>query len=153
MSSASKVGPSRPLLRGLHLEDSNTKHEIHLSPNPPNEHLNKKDRRCIRYSNAKARRILLAISATLLATVWLFLNNLISFEQRVLEVTPSTVLEVFQVYAPMSTNPQQPIDHESSSILSTESCDVLLMEHSFGFSYGKPFIGMQPYLSPFLVIS
>lgn len=38
------------------------------------------------------------------------------------------VLEVFQVSAPVD--------------LDENECTVLLMEHSFGFSYGKPFVGM-----------
>lgn len=38
------------------------------------------------------------------------------------------VLEVFQVSAPVGVD--------------EDECTVLLMEHSFGFSYGKPFVGM-----------
>lgn len=38
------------------------------------------------------------------------------------------VLEVFQVNVPVAVD--------------EDECTVLLMEHSFGFSYGKPFVGM-----------
>lgn len=38
------------------------------------------------------------------------------------------VLEVFQVNTPVAVD--------------DDKCTVLLMEHSFGFSYGKPFVGM-----------
>lgn len=38
------------------------------------------------------------------------------------------VLEVFQVSAPVGVD--------------EDECTALLMEHSFGFSYGKPFVGM-----------
>jgi hypothetical protein len=61
------------------------------------------------------------------------------------------VLEVFQVYQPVLT-PSGPTDEIISSdgssnttaIISTEngsSCTQLLMEYSFGFSYGHPFVG------------
>lgn len=50
-------------------------------------------------------------------------------DQRVVVPAPGVgVLEVFQVKAPV------PVDDYR--------CTVLLMEHSFGFSYGKPFVGM-----------
>ena len=45
---------------------------------------------------------------------------------------PSTsaaaLLDVFQVYTPV---------HMPQDV----SCEVKLMDHSFGFSYGKPFVG------------
>ena len=61
------------------------------------------------------------------------------------------VLEVFQVYQPVFTPSwltDQTISSDGSSstaaINSTEtisSCTQLLMEHSFGFSYGHPYVG------------
>jgi hypothetical protein len=39
-----------------------------------------------------------------------------------------TLLDVFQVYTPV---------HMPQDV----SCEVKLMDHSFGFSYGKPFVG------------
>lgn len=46
----------------------------------------------------------------------------------VLPAVSNGVLEVFQVNAPVAVGGGE--------------CTVLLMEHSFGFSYGKPFVGM-----------
>jgi len=56
-----------------------------------------------------------------------------------------TVLECFQVAPPVLT-PQGLTDSDGSKVLSSagaseESCTVLLMEHSFAYSYGLPFIG------------
>lgn len=45
----------------------------------------------------------------------------------VLPALAEGVLEVFQVNAPVAVD--------------ADECKVLLMEHSFGFSYGKPFVG------------
>jgi hypothetical protein len=64
----------------------------------------------------------------------------------------SGVLEVFQVYQPVLT-PLGPTDQTISSdgssntttIVSAEgisNCTQVLMEYSFGFSYGHPFVGM-----------
>lgn len=68
------------------------------------------------------------------------------------KTSSSGVLEVFQVYQPVLTPSgptHQTISSDGSSntttIESTEtssSCTLLLMEHSFGFSYGHPFVGM-----------
>jgi hypothetical protein len=66
--------------------------------------------------------------------------------------TPSGVLKCFQVYQPVLT-PSGPSDDTVSEDGSsntttiepwatTSSCTNLLMEHSFGFSYGHPFVGM-----------
>jgi hypothetical protein len=61
-----------------------------------------------------------------------------------------TVLECFQVAPPVLTphgpsqqttgsdGPQPVLDQGNPT---SASCSVLLMEHSFGFSYGKPFVG------------
>lgn len=43
------------------------------------------------------------------------------------------VLEVFQVYPPVAVN---------GSGSNGGDCKVLVMEHSFGYSYGKPFVGL-----------
>lgn len=64
----------------------------------------------------------------------------------------SPVLEVFQVYQPVLT-PSGPTDQtinsnglsNTTTIGSPEtsaSCTQLLMDYSFGFSYGHPFVGM-----------
>lgn len=51
------------------------------------------------------------------------------FNQQVAVRAPGDgVLEVFQVYAPVA--------------IDGDECTLLLMEHSFGLSYGKPFVGM-----------
>lgn len=72
-----------------------------------------------------------------------------------LKASSSAVLEVFQVYQPVLA-PSGPIDQtvesdglsNTTAIGSTEtvaSCTQLLMEYSFGFSYGHPFVGMFLY--------
>ena len=66
--------------------------------------------------------------------------------------SPTGVLECFQVYQPVLT-PSGATDEtvlidgsESTAVIapaaSANSCQVLLMDHSFGFSYGMPFVGM-----------
>lgn len=69
--------------------------------------------------------------------------------------TPSTgVLEVFQVYQPVLF-PSGAVDEtvtgdgsETTTTIaptaSSSSCNALLMEYSFGYSYGMPFVGMLP---------
>lgn len=61
------------------------------------------------------------------------------------------VLDVFQVYRPVSIH-QIIIDSDFPDRLSKplgyvkskdQSCNLVLMKHSFGFSYGKPFVGEQ----------
>lgn len=65
--------------------------------------------------------------------------------------SPSSVLEVFQVYQPVLT-PTGLVDEtvledgsESAATVAQTvapgGCETLLMEHSFGFSYGIPFVG------------
>jgi hypothetical protein len=49
----------------------------------------------------------------------------------------SSVLEVFQVYQPVLT-PSEATDETTSS----SPCEVLLMQHTFAYSYGQPFVGM-----------
>ncbi|KAI0144241.1 hypothetical protein F4776DRAFT_653526 [Hypoxylon sp. NC0597] len=59
-----------------------------------------------------------------------------------------TVLECFQVAQPV-LGPNGPISQSTVSnetkiaaeVSPNESCSVLLMDHVFGFSYGKPFVG------------
>jgi len=46
----------------------------------------------------------------------------------------NSVLEVFQVQTPVHLR-------ASGTDGSAANCSVLLMEHSFGFSYGRPFVG------------
>jgi len=64
---------------------------------------------------------------------------------------PSGVLEVFQVYQPVLT-PSGVTDgtvlgdgsENTTTIVPTaanDNCELLLMEHSFGYSYGMPFVG------------
>ncbi len=66
-------------------------------------------------------------------------------------VPPSGVLEVFQVHQPVLTS-SGIVDEttlndgsEDTTLIAqtapTSSCETLLMEHSFGFSYGIPFVG------------
>jgi len=66
----------------------------------------------------------------------------------------SGVLECFQVYQPVFF-PSGAVDgtitsdgSENTTTISpaapASSCEVLLMEHSFGFSYGIPFVGLLP---------
>jgi hypothetical protein len=65
--------------------------------------------------------------------------------------TPSGLLDVFQVYQPVLT-PKGVTDETVSangqenttaiaSPSSSSSCEVLLMEHDFAYSYGLPFVG------------
>jgi hypothetical protein len=80
--------------------------------------------------------------------------HLVKHSAPVPAATPSSaVLEVFQVYQPVLT-PKGVTDEtaadngveETTTIASTSeatSCKVLLMDHSFGYSYGMPFIGMS----------
>ena len=66
--------------------------------------------------------------------------------------SPTSLLEVFQVYQPVLT-PQGAVDETTlidgqdgtstiASASSSDSCEVLLMEHDFAFSYGMPFVGV-----------
>ncbi|KAI1762606.1 hypothetical protein GGR53DRAFT_500911 [Hypoxylon sp. FL1150] len=58
-------------------------------------------------------------------------------------------LECFQVVQPVLTPPHGPSSQKTvagdtqtaATDTQSESCSVLLMEHVFGFSYGKPFVG------------
>jgi hypothetical protein len=65
--------------------------------------------------------------------------------------TPTGLLDVFQVYQPVLT-PQGATDQTVSSegvegtstiaaAASPDSCEVLLMDHVFAYSYGIPFVG------------
>lgn len=66
-------------------------------------------------------------------------------------VATSPVLNVFQVYQPVLTPDGATTDTISSNgsqnttavgqVKSGSSCQLLLMDHSFGLSYGKPFVG------------
>jgi hypothetical protein len=69
----------------------------------------------------------------------------------------SSVLNVFQVYQPVLT-PEGVTDEtvqgdgaenttSLASASSGPSCQVLLMEHVFAFSYGLPFVGMLRFVS------
>ncbi len=69
----------------------------------------------------------------------------------------SSVLECFQVYQPVLT-PSGATDETVlgngsentttiAEIETNNSCDVVLMVHSFGLSYGKPFVGMYSVLA------
>ncbi|KAK6584074.1 hypothetical protein PZA11_003804 [Diplocarpon coronariae] len=65
--------------------------------------------------------------------------------------SPSKILEVFQVYQPVltpggKTAETVPANGSHTTIstaqaAATSSCEALLMEHSFGYSYGIPFVG------------
>lgn len=65
----------------------------------------------------------------------------------------SAVLECFQVYPPVlfptagdNTVSSDGLENTNSIATAdaTRSCQVLLMEHSFGYSYGIPFVGELP---------
>ena len=71
--------------------------------------------------------------------------------------TTTPTLEVFQVYQPVFT-PNGPVDDttsatgtENTAVLAktntTASCSIVLMDYSFGYSYGEPFVGEQPPIS------
>lgn len=70
-----------------------------------------------------------------------------SFQSSITASTISTstpVLDVFQVHSPVLTPSGYTSDDYSflpHSKIASDSCDVLLMTHSFGYSYNKPFIG------------
>lgn len=75
----------------------------------------------------------------------------VSVTTTVVAPTSTGVLEVFQVYQPVLT-PKGVTDEttlsngaeNTTTIAATEStsaCELLLMDHSFGFSYGLPFVG------------
>jgi hypothetical protein len=78
--------------------------------------------------------------------------NLVKNAVQVALATPtSSVLECFQVYQPVLF-PAGAVDQtvsndgteNTTTIIATNSsssCQVLLMEHSFGYSYGMPFVG------------
>jgi hypothetical protein len=71
--------------------------------------------------------------------------------QVTLAAPVTSVLECFQVYQPVLL-PAGAVDQTASGdgsenttviipIKSNSSCQVLLMDHSFGYSYGMPFVG------------
>jgi len=65
--------------------------------------------------------------------------SMLKAQPSVVKTTP--ILEVFQVYKPLADkDTHKYADNENT--ISGKQCEVLLMEHSFGFSYGKPFVGM-----------
>jgi len=123
------------------------------------------------------RLLLLTFAGSCVGLFWLFSDCLVATNREQHEVTltsldlvknaarapaatPSTaVLECFQVYQPVLF-PSGAVDETVTSdgsdntttiapTASASSCEVLLMEHSFGFSYGIPFVGMLLRL-PFL---
>jgi hypothetical protein len=107
-----------------------------------------------------------------LSLFWLFSDCFVASHEEKHEVSPATydlvtkaarapaatpssgVLECFQVYQPVFF-PSGAVDETVTSdglentttiapTASASSCEVLLMEHSFGFSYGMPFVGLLP---------
>ncbi|KAH7356738.1 peptide N-acetyl-beta-D-glucosaminyl asparaginase amidase A-domain-containing protein [Rhexocercosporidium sp. MPI-PUGE-AT-0058] len=111
----------------------------------------------------------LALSASCAILIWIFAECVPATNWQIVassptfdlvkDAAPSTsapaptagVLQVFQVYQPIFT-PYGILDEtvledglESVGPIDkapvTTSCETLLMEHSFGFSYGKPFVG------------
>ncbi|TAQ91493.1 hypothetical protein B7494_g260 [Chlorociboria aeruginascens] len=79
--------------------------------------------------------------------------NLIKYAVTTSSAAPSTtaVLEVFQVYQPVLTPPgvvDETVSGDGSENTATISptadlggCQLLLMNHSFAYSYGEPFVG------------
>jgi hypothetical protein len=84
---------------------------------------------------------LIICSIVFFITLWHSLFNAASWSifdlqlEGVVEKAHGAWMEVFQVYKPLP-NP--------SKLGESNSCvqDVLLMDHVFGWSYGKPFVGM-----------
>jgi hypothetical protein len=117
----------------------------------------------------RTQTLLLALTATLVALIWAFNNDCLltrhwkghgdasvtvglAGNPALSTASSAVVLEVFQVYQPVLTQPAAASktdlhdgseDKEASAAASAKSCEVLLMEHSFGFSYGKPFVGTE----------
>ncbi|TVY45016.1 Peptide-N4-(N-acetyl-beta-glucosaminyl)asparagine amidase A [Lachnellula occidentalis] len=115
------------------------------------------------------RSLLLSFAACCIGLLWIFSDCLVASHgghheatstsldlarnaARTPAATPSSaVLECFQVYQPVLF-PSGAVDEtvmsdgseNTTAIAPTttaSSCEVLLMEHSFGLSYGKPFVG------------
>jgi hypothetical protein len=69
----------------------------------------------------------------------------------------SSVLEVFQVYQPVLTSSGATDEtilgdgsENTTSLAATSSgtpCQIILMQHTFAYSYGEPFVGMLSHLS------
>ncbi|CZT45131.1 related to peptide-n4-(n-acetyl-beta-d-glucosaminyl) asparaginase amidase N [Rhynchosporium secalis] len=123
----------------------------------------------ILYPVRSFKAFVLALLASCAVLLWLLTKCVPAIHWQTLASTPTfhlvkdtvpatlaspsaNVLEVFQVHQPIHTpsgvlNETVLDDGPSSALppfsglLATGSCETLLMEHSFGFSYGKPFVG------------
>jgi hypothetical protein len=80
-----------------------------------------------------------------------FVSSTIHLVKDAVSASSSGVLEVFQVYQPVFT-PSGATDETTSDdgsentttiaqTAGSKSCQILLMEHSFAYSYGLPFVG------------
>ena len=78
--------------------------------------------------------------------------DLVKYAAAVPAAASIAVLEVFQVYEPVFS-PSGVVDETTSSnglenttiitpTSTVSSCELLLMDYSFGYSYGHPFVGM-----------
>lgn len=62
----------------------------------------------------------------------------------------TTPVEIFQVFSPVLdttglVGSNGPVANTTATESSSSSCQVILMEHSFSDSFGKPFVGMLDY--------
>lgn len=125
--------------------------------------------RSILYPVHSFKAFVLALSASCAILIWLLAECVPAIEWQAVvsyptfdlvkdavpvpsaTASPSSVLEVFQVYQPVLT-PSGIVDGTVledgtgnvapiAQVVAPSSCETLLMDHSFGFSYGKPFIG------------
>lgn len=148
-----------PFTGHANTEQQKTSSILHTTPQQASEKINTGSLPSAEFSISKSK-LLLRLTAILATLLWVSRNVPIPYRQWKLEAIPAsstspppTVLEVFQVHPPVLIGPesapetlQEPSDHDHGSITSsTKDCHVLLMNHSFGFSYGKPFVGMQPW--------
>jgi hypothetical protein len=121
------------------------------------------------HNKLTTRRILVVLAATLTCLTWASRSRCPPFGLDALrEALPTTlganketstnphqaqstnILDVFQVHQPVFT-PSDTFRKASlqngragtaaTMAMSSRACEAVLMEHSFGFSYGQPFVG------------
>jgi hypothetical protein len=116
--------------------------------------------------STKVSRSFFALIMTILTLTWTLWNYpvLLRTDEPQTEgkteaaAVAGAVLEVFQVYPPVqhlvkhqeNKDFQGPNDNKdtTSTQCSSAGYEIVLMNHSFGFSYGKPFVGTSPTRSP-----
>jgi hypothetical protein len=117
------------------------------------------------FSSSFIKLLFISIVGSCIAVIWIlhdctpasrlrdegFTSSIFHLVKGAASASTSGVLEVFQVYQPVFT-PSGATDETTSDnrsenttaiaqIAATMSCQVLLMEHSFAYSYGLPFVG------------